>query len=101
MSLNNVLLQNGEKQQRRFTANQSLNHIQLDHRTSIPRQRSYDNMTTSTEANVLVIYTGGTIGMTRNRNNGEWFLFEIFFKVNKFKPYQSRIESNFSTFLID
>lgn len=67
---NNFLLQNGENQHRSAT-NQSLENVQYDRRTSIPRQRSYDNMATSTEANVLVIYTGGTIGMTRNSNNGE------------------------------
>lgn len=70
MSLNNVSLQNGENQ-RRLDAIQSVGNVQFDRRTSIPRQLSYDNMATSTEANVLVIYTGGTIGMTRNSNNGE------------------------------
>lgn len=39
--------------------------------SSIPRNPSYDNIGASTEANVLVIYTGGTIGMVRNANNGK------------------------------
>lgn len=34
------------------------------------RNASYSNMEASTEANVLVIYTGGTIGMARNSSNG-------------------------------
>lgn len=71
MSQNNhVSLRNGEIQ-RPLAAIQS---IENNRRTSIPRQRSYDNMATSAEANVLVIYTGGTIGMTRNSNNGKWTL---------------------------
>lgn len=70
MSLNHVSLQNGENQ-RPLAAVQSIENVQHDRRTSIPRQRSFDNMATSTEANVLVIYTGGTIGMTRNSKNGE------------------------------
>lgn len=78
MSLNNVLLRNGENQ-RGLSAIQSVENVQFDRRTSIPRQPSYDNMATSTEANVLVIYTGGTIGMTRNSNNGKWI-----FNLNNF-----------------
>lgn len=38
--------------------------------TLVPRNRSFNDMGTLTEAKVLVIYTGGTIGMTRNSNNG-------------------------------
>lgn len=40
------------------------------------RNASYGQMRSATEANVLVIYTGGTIGMMRNKNNGS-FKFEF------------------------
>lgn len=43
-------------------------------RSSLERNISYGNMlapSTRTEAKVLVIYTGGTIGMMRNEKNGE------------------------------
>lgn len=35
------------------------------------RNVSYGNLGTQTEARVLVLYTGGTIGMLRNEKNGE------------------------------
>lgn len=35
------------------------------------RNVSYGNMENTTEARVLVLYTGGTIGMIRNNKNGE------------------------------
>lgn len=61
MSVNNhLLLQNGENRRQPAT-NQSVENVHGDRRTSIARQRSYDNMATSAEANVLVIYTGGTV----------------------------------------
>lgn len=43
------------------------------HRSSLKRNISCGNIPSSekTEARVLVIYTGGTIGMTRNEKNGE------------------------------
>lgn len=44
-------------------------------RPSIERHRSLDDMTTVSEAKVLVIYTGGTIGMTRNSNNGMCYIY--------------------------
>lgn len=34
------------------------------------RSESFGTMTAGSEAHVLVIYTGGTIGMVRNENNG-------------------------------
>lgn len=37
---------------------------------SMRRSESYGHMTPGSEAHVLVIYTGGTIGMVRNENNG-------------------------------
>lgn len=48
-----------------------------DKKLTLRRNASYGNMmpTNSTEAKVLVIYTGGTIGMIRNRNNGEYLIF--------------------------
>lgn len=68
MNLNSV--QNGHP---RLASIDSLQYCESDRRSSIPRNRSYDNMATSNEANVLVIYTGGTIGMTRNSKNGMYF----------------------------
>lgn len=35
------------------------------------RNASYGNLGNQTEARVLVLYTGGTIGMLRNDKNGE------------------------------
>lgn len=35
------------------------------------RNASYGNLGTQSEARVLVLYTGGTIGMLRNDKNGE------------------------------
>lgn len=49
----------------------SIDSLEDERRSSIHRSRSFDNMNTSAEANVLVIYTGGTIGMVRNVNNGK------------------------------
>lgn len=40
------------------------------HSASMRRSESYGHMTAGSEAHVLVIYTGGTIGMMRNENNG-------------------------------
>lgn len=37
----------------------------------ITRKISYGNLENRTEAKVLVLYTGGTIGMLRNDKNGE------------------------------
>lgn len=44
-----------------------------ERRSSLRRNVSKGNLMSSdhTEAKVLVIYTGGTIGMMRNENNGE------------------------------
>lgn len=38
------------------------------------RNVSYGNLGTQSEARVLVLYTGGTIGMLRNDKNGEKFV---------------------------
>lgn len=45
---------------------------QYHHRSSLKRNVSYGNIpsTEKTEARLLVIYTGGTIGMMRNEKNG-------------------------------
>lgn len=49
-------------------------------KSSLRRNISYGNMLTNgSEAKVLVIYTGGTIGMIRNSKNGKNFIFNIFF----------------------
>lgn len=74
MSQNNVHVRSNGENQQQFDAIQSVENVQFGRRTSILRRRSYDNMATLTEANVLVIYTGGTIGMTRNSNNGKSLL---------------------------
>lgn len=37
----------------------------------VKRNESYGNLENRTEARVLVLYTGGTIGMLRNEKNGE------------------------------
>lgn len=43
-------------------------------KSSLRRNISYGNMiANSSEAKVLVIYTGGTIGMIRNNKNGKNF----------------------------
>lgn len=46
---------------------------QIETGSSLRRTPSYGTMVTATEANVLVIYTGGTIGMMRNEKNGKLF----------------------------
>lgn len=45
-----------------------------ERRSSLRRNVSKGNLMSSdhTESKVLVIYTGGTIGMMRNENNGEY-----------------------------
>lgn len=57
---------------------QSINAAAAENKLSLRRNTSYGNMltTNSKEAKVLVIYTGGTIGMIRNRNNGILFIFD-------------------------
>lgn len=52
---------------------ESIDSIDSIRRASLARNRSFDDMGTLAEAKVLVIYTGGTIGMTRNSNNGKYF----------------------------
>lgn len=61
----------------RLTSIDSQDSQSGDRRSSIQRNRSFDNMVAQKEANVLVIYTGGTIGMTRNSNNGKTFGYDI------------------------
>lgn len=55
------------------TPNPSPNSPKYHHKSSLKRNISYGNIpsTDKTEARVLVIYTGGTIGMMRNEKNGE------------------------------
>lgn len=69
MSLNNDTSSN-EHNHYLLTATNS-NDSQSKRKLSIRRNISFGEMERQTEANVLVIYTGGTIGMTRNSNNGE------------------------------
>lgn len=49
------------------------------HRSSLKRNTSYGNIPSAdkTEARVLVIYTGGTIGMMRNEKNGKYTLLNM------------------------
>lgn len=41
-------------------------------KSEIKRNASYGNLPNQAEARVLVLYTGGTIGMLRNDKNGKW-----------------------------
>jgi len=43
----------------------------------VKRNPSYGNLGNQTEARVLVMYTGGTIGMLRNDKNGEESIYDI------------------------
>lgn len=81
MSINNGI--NGATKPRLISVD-SLEDSKYDRRSSIPRNKSYDNMGVSAEANVLVIYTGGTIGMTRNANNGKFDNLTSFFGISKY-----------------
>lgn len=53
----------------------SFSPSKMSDKSSLRRNRSYGNMLASgnSEAKVLVIYTGGTIGMMRNEKNGKIF----------------------------
>lgn len=74
----------------------SLLNSESDRRSSIPRNTSYDNMATSAEANVLVIYTGGTIGMTRNSNNGMFVCLCFFFVFGIYFYFMMEMKDNVS-----
>lgn len=63
-----------------LTASDS-NDSKSERKSSIRRNTSFGQMERPTEANVLVIYTGGTIGMTRNSNNGELTIFYNLFII--------------------
>lgn len=57
--------------------------INMERRSSLRRNVSKGNLMSNdnTESKVLVIYTGGTIGMMRNESNGEYdknFVFVFF-----------------------
>jgi L-asparaginase/Glu-tRNA(Gln) amidotransferase subunit D len=61
------------------TQNKSLLGVQLspdspnEHQSlHMKRNLSYGNLGNTTEARVLVLYTGGTIGMLRNDKNGKF-----------------------------
>lgn len=53
---------------------------QNERRSSLRRNVSKGNLMSSdhTESKVLVIYTGGTIGMMRNEKNGQYIRFSTF-----------------------
>lgn len=63
-------ISNGQNHEQR-SALSSFDSIESN-KSSIQRHQSYDDMASVSEAKVLVIYTGGTIGMTRNSNNGTY-----------------------------
>lgn len=52
---------------RTFLSTEPQNHSNTSH---MKRNVSYGNLGYQSEAKVLVLYTGGTIGMLRNHNNG-------------------------------
>lgn len=55
----------------------------LDNRNFIPRNLSEQGFfeESKPEGRVLVLYTGGTIGMVRNKNGGTCFNFSFSFKT--------------------
>lgn len=79
MSLNNDTRFN-EHNNYFLTASDS-NDSQSERKSSIRRNTSFGQMERPTEANVLVIYTGGTIGMARNSNNGELTIYYSFYNL--------------------
>lgn len=77
MSVNNG---QNSKNHSRLPSIDSLDSQCSNKRALIQRNKSFlDSMGTATEAKVLVIYTGGTIGMTRNSTNGNYDRFFYFF----------------------
>lgn len=66
-SVNDFNAQNGK------SASQTNGYCNISTKSSLRRKISYGNMIESEqlETKVLVIYTGGTIGMMRNDKNGE------------------------------
>lgn len=52
------------------TAPKTADNNQKMYSSYMRRSESYGHMSAGSEAHVLVIYTGGTIGMMRNENNG-------------------------------
>lgn len=48
----------------------------VNNNADLKRNVSYGNLENTTEARVLVLYTGGTIGMIRNNKNGKKMKFE-------------------------
>ena len=46
---------------------------------NMKRNASFGNLESQTEARVLVMYTGGTIGMLRNEKNGKKSNFDLLF----------------------
>lgn len=71
MSVNNG--ENSENHIRLASVDSTESYSQSSRKPSFPRNCSFADMSTQAEAKVLVIYTGGTIGMTRNSNNGMHF----------------------------
>lgn len=54
-----------------FLSTTSPETLKANNKTQIKKIASYGNMGNQTEARVLVLYTGGTIGMLRNDKNGK------------------------------
>lgn len=65
-------VRNAHKNQEATLAKQNSSH--LDQVRLLRRSSSFSQMECPSEANVLVIYTGGTIGMTRNAANCMYFI---------------------------
>lgn len=73
-SINDIIVQNGKSPAQANNLPAATNgHINSSTKSSLRRKISYGNMIESeqTETKVLVIYTGGTIGMMRNEKNGK------------------------------
>lgn len=73
MSVNNGQINGNHSHLESLSSIDSLENKHIDRRASFARNPSFDDMGTVAEAKVLVIYTGGTIGMTRNSNKGKFF----------------------------
>lgn len=70
--------QNGNKLLSSLSTTDSPNH---ETNEQMKRNASYGNLENRTEARVLVMYTGGTIGMLRNEKSGEK---SIFYSAKRF-----------------
>lgn len=63
------------------------NGFGCERRSSLRRNLSYGNILAANEAKVLVIYTGGTIGMMRNDKDGEFNVIKYLFYLSNSKSH--------------